>query len=145
MFTQTVGMTVSDWSVSDVVKIRQNLAFLIFHKGQRTCTNAPWLPGGGGGGGGTGGRGTGGIDWCITYDEMRQRVIIINFWSLASFGNPWKDTFEFGIGKTVEHTAVVNHFCVFWSWHGSTLYIHYCFAVIVEPFQTTWLRYDVRS
>ena len=36
MFTQAVGMTASDWSVSDVVKTRQNnhpnLASLIFHK-----------------------------------------------------------------------------------------------------------------
>ena len=36
MFTQAVGMTASDWSVSDVVKMRQNkhlnLASLIFHK-----------------------------------------------------------------------------------------------------------------
>ena len=32
MFTQAVGMTASDRSVSDVVKIRQDLVFLILYK-----------------------------------------------------------------------------------------------------------------
>lgn len=35
MFTRAVGITASDWSVSDVIKIRQILAFPIFYKNCR--------------------------------------------------------------------------------------------------------------